>query len=104
MIDVTKDEMLSLSEVCNRLKVTKKPALSTVRRWTQGIRGTRLETIRVGGAVMTSLQALQDFCDRLGQVDAGVRVPTPSASEGRTRAGRRKAIDSADRELDRLGL
>ena len=42
------------------------PGLRTLYRWSaKGIRGVRLETIRVGGSLCTSVQALQRFFDRL---------------------------------------
>lgn len=48
---------------------------STIFRWmTRGIRGCRLETIRLGGVLFTSVEALQRFADRL---TFGSDVPTP---------------------------
>jgi hypothetical protein len=67
-------------------------------RWAKrGLRGVKLETIRVGGTLCTSLEALQRFCERL---TGGATDPTLSLT---STAGRR-AAQRVERELDRLGF
>ena len=44
-----------------------------------GIRGVRLESLRIGGALHTSIEALQRFSDRLTPSDEAVQ---PSAHNG----------------------
>jgi hypothetical protein len=50
--------------------------VSTFHRWrSRGVRGVRLEAIRVGGTWCTSMQALQRFFDCLSQVEAAPHHP-----------------------------
>jgi hypothetical protein len=75
---------------------------STIWRWaTAGVRGIKLETVKVGGTTCTSREALQRFFARLN----GQPVPRPASEDrrqegverqldakiGRPRTGRRKA-------------
>lgn len=71
---------------------------STIYRWAKtGLRGVRLETIRIGGALCTSLEALQRFCDRLS-------LDGTTASDHPRPVSRRRAEGRAEKELDRLGF
>lgn len=72
---------------------------STIFRWASaGVRGVKLETIRVGGVLYTSREAIQRFSDAL---TAG---PEAEAVAIRTPASRRKAVDRAVGECVRLGV
>jgi hypothetical protein len=54
----------------------KRVHIGTPHRWrTQGLRGVRLEAIKVGGRWCTSLQALERFFDVLSR---GAGLPTPT--------------------------
>lgn len=68
-IDFTKEEVLTFDEACKRLpprRGGKRPVKSTLFRWsTYGVNGECLETIKVGGATCTSMEALQRFFDKL---------------------------------------
>ena len=45
-------------------------SISAAYRWCQrGLRGVKLETIRVGGALITSREAVQRFANQLTQLD-----------------------------------
>jgi hypothetical protein len=47
------------------------PSSSTLWRWrTRGIRGVRLETARLGGRVVTSVEAIRRFMRRLSETRA----------------------------------
>jgi hypothetical protein len=71
--------------------------LSTLLRWiTRGVRGVRLEAVRLGGRWVTSKEALQRFADRLTTAE---QAPTSAVSTRRTRA-----VDAVEQELSRLGL
>jgi hypothetical protein len=75
--------------------------IATAFRWAKdGVRGVKLETIRVGGTLCTSVEALQRFFEKLSATDTGhagaIALRSPNA--------RAKAIDKADRELARLGI
>jgi len=76
------------------------PHPATLYRWAKcGLHGVKLETLRVGGTLCTSLEALQRFCERL---TASTTAPTqpPAASP----TARRRSHERAGRALDRLGI
>ena len=58
----------------------------------------RLEAVRIGGQWVTSAEAVQRWSERLAA------DPTTPAAPPRTPTARRKAIDAADRELERMGV
>ncbi|MBI3465351.1 MAG: DUF1580 domain-containing protein [Planctomycetes bacterium] len=100
MIDLAAETVLSLSEAARylpRRRAGKNPHVSTLFRWARdGLRGVRLETIRVGGTLCTSLEALQHFCERLTNPDAA-RAPCSNSAMMR-------AAEAAGRELERAGI
>jgi hypothetical protein len=63
-IDITKERIVSFREAakeyCPRRRHGRKPHVSTFYRWA----AMGLETIRVGGQLCTSAEALQRFFDR----------------------------------------
>ena len=75
--------------------------ISACYRWIQrGVRGAKLEAIRVGGSTYTSMEAIQRFADRLGAPGA----PVAATRQATTRT-RQKQIDQASSRLrDALGL
>jgi hypothetical protein len=69
---------------------------STVWRWAlNGIRGVKLETVRVGNTLCTTEPAMQRFIERLSNPDAGDIAETP--------AMRRRAHEAAVKELAAAG-
>ena len=74
MISLTTETLVSFAEACERLprrRAGRRPHPNTLYRWaSHGIRGIRLETLRVGGTLCTSLEALQRFFEAL-TVEAG---------------------------------
>jgi hypothetical protein len=98
MIDVSTEQLLTLAQAAQLRPAGRRGRpthTSTVYRWiSRGLRGHRLEAIRLGGALYTSREALQRFAELL---TAG----SPGHLTGR---GRRRAADAADEELTRLGL
>jgi hypothetical protein len=71
---------------------------STIYRWVAcGLRGHRLEAIRLGGTLYTSREAIQRFADRLTVGPASSVAPSSEAD-------RRRASAAADAELARLGI
>ena len=63
-VDLLTEDLLSLPEA--RLEVPGTPHVSTLHRWRlRGIGGVRLETIRIGGRILTSRQSLARFLTRL---------------------------------------
>ncbi len=75
MIDLATEEILTLADACSRLprrRAGSQPHPATLYAWARkGYRGVRLETIRVGSSLCTSVQALQRFFDRLSADDSG---------------------------------
>jgi hypothetical protein len=67
------EAILSLADavtVLPRRRGGRKVHIATLYRWADpGLRGVRLETLRVGGTLCTSRQALQRFFDRLSATD-----------------------------------
>jgi hypothetical protein len=59
----------------------KRTHVSTLHRWSRrGLRGVRLETIRIGGVVCTSEAALEAFFQALSARDAGPASPLQETS------------------------
>lgn len=74
----------------------KSPHVSTFHRWSKiGVRGVRLEAIRLGGRWVTSVEALHRFADKL--TTGGPPTPKPTSSSS-------QRAESADRELSSLGF
>jgi Protein of unknown function (DUF1580) len=101
VLDIQTETMLRLPDAARRLPPGRdgNPTHpSTIYRWAKtGLRGTTLETIRVGGVLCTSLEALQRFCERLTvTVVASTLSATPSAN--------RRAARRAGEVLDKLGF
>jgi len=69
MIDLSTETVLSLPDACQRLPRRgegKRPHPNTLYRWaTEGVRGVHLETLRVGGTLCTSIEALQRIFEAL---------------------------------------
>lgn len=94
------EEVLSLTDAAKllpRRRRGKKPHSSTLYRWaTVGLRGVTLETLRVGGTLCTSREALQRFFVALG-AQHGKSVPLPTVTSV-------KSHRRVEMELDRAGL
>jgi hypothetical protein len=69
-----------------------------IRAITRGIRGHRLEALKVGSRWITSVEALQRWAER--------QTPGTAAASGGpiTSPRQQEAAEAAERELDRLGL
>ena len=63
-----------------------------------GVGGIKLESILIGGKRFTSAESIQRFCDRR---TAAADVDTPPV---RTPRRRERAIEKAERELERDGI
>lgn len=100
MIDLEKERVVSLTTAAAylpRRRAGKRPHMATLYRWaSRGIQGIHLETIRVGGTLCTSREALQRFCERLSTERAAVPPRPPSKDTGRNRVVAEK--------LDRAGI
>jgi hypothetical protein len=74
---------------------------STIYRWMKdGVRGVRLESVRLGGCTYTSREAIQQFAERLTEPNTSVT----SRGESIPSTRRRRKYEQASRLLDRLGI
>ena len=105
------EELLSLAEAARRLpKVDgRKIAIPTLWRWCRrGLRGARLEYVRVGRKICTTREALMRFFTNLAELDERVPPPgRPSFLAGRkpiTSKQRLRALAEADEVLERARI
>lgn len=102
MIDLVSERLVALTEVPKlaempRLRGGKRPHIATIYRWAQnGIRGVKLETVRLGGTVCTSVEAIQRFVERLSD-------PTSTTRPSPTKA-RQRQVEAAERQLADAGI
>lgn len=98
MIDVSKEHLLKLSELARLIppgRNGRPVSPSTIFRWrSPGLRGVKLDAIRIGGAWLTSLEKYQAFCEELTRAE----LSTPAATDAESERG-----DIAE-TLDREGL
>jgi hypothetical protein len=77
--------------------------VSTIFRWVErGIRGTRLEAMRVGGTLCTSEAALKRFFSALSAADPLCSAANPAPS--RTPAAASRAQRNAEKRLQAAGI
>jgi hypothetical protein len=85
LIDVDHEHLLTLAQLARRLprrRCDRPVHVATLHRWRRpGLRGIRLECVRVGGVWCTTMQAFQRFCDRLSIADTAPTGTLPN-SEG----------------------
>jgi hypothetical protein len=67
VIDLAQEQPLSLAQAG---KVLGRSHPTVYRYCVEGVRGVRLETVRLGKARLTSVSAVQRFLDRLAEVEA----------------------------------
>lgn len=100
MIDISSEQVITFTEARRRLpkrRLRKQPDISTLYRWCQtGLRGVRLESIKIGGQTCTSVEALQRFFDSLS---APVHGTTKMTSRSRA-----KHDDAVEKELAESGF
>ena len=99
-IDITREQVITLREataILPRQKGQKGLHISTLYRWcSRGVRGVRLETLKLGGRVVTSVEALQRFAERCSAAD--------STQEQRPTGRRQREFNLAEEELKRAGI
>jgi hypothetical protein len=97
VIDLASEQLVSLHDVPKLLPPRpngKRVHISAIYRWVQrGIRGIRLEVIRVGGTTYTSREALQRFSSPTAALHDTANLST---------AARQRQIDRAVQRLDRI--
>ncbi len=104
-----KEELLTFSEAAAclpRIK-GKKIAISSVWRWARkGIKGVRLECVRVGGRFFTSKEALERFAKKLAKIEPAGYDRRTKTHPPRTRTAkqRQRDIERAEKELTEAGI
>ena len=101
-IDLTGEKLLTLKEAARLpfFRTDGKPRhVAVLYRWASpnGVRGVRLETVRVGGTTYTSLEAARRFVERLSN-------PTPLKPTDPTPSQRARQIAAAESRLAAAGI
>ncbi len=110
MIDLQNEHLISFAQAAKQLpgRNGKRTHVSTLHRWAQkGIRGNRLEAVRVGGRWLTSSEAVQRFANKLTEDMIAPAIIIPPALPGPSLASKTstntKALTAAQ-ELDKIGI
>ncbi|MDB5344354.1 MAG: hypothetical protein JWP89_2731 [Schlesneria sp.] len=95
-IDLTTETLITLGEACRAVPPTGVSA-ATMARWIQrGVRGTRLETVLLGGRRLTSREALVRFFNSQNTAESPEPPPISPTQ-------RRKQAETANRLLQEAG-
>ena len=95
-IDIEAESICTLPELARRYDVH----VSTINRWRlRGIKGVRLETARIGGKSVTSLEAGDRFNEAVTAAADGAPAPRPE-----TDAARERRLERVERELAAAGI
>lgn len=105
------ERLLTLTEAAKTLPRLngKKIATTTLWRWaTKGERGIRLENLRIGRRIVTSVEALERFTVALTDLPPETRPRNgkrrENAPKPRTDRERARAMARAEAELDAAGI
>lgn len=97
-IDLQSESLLSLQQSRTAFPGGKRLSLATLHRWRlKGVRGTRLETILIGGQRYTSTEAIGRF---IAAQNASDSRPVPTISPDQ----RRRQAEAAQRALAESGI
>ena len=102
MIDVTSETLIPIGKTAGEIErlTGDRPHRATIERWRmRGCHGVKLETVKIGGKRYTSQEALHRFVAAVTAAADGDSHATTQPS-----AERRRAIQTANRELDAAGL
>ena len=111
MIDMTKEEVFSLSRATQFVPAVdgNRVHTSTLWRWcVKGCKGVRLEHIRLGRRILTSHEAINRFANRLARKEERELLQTLAPAKEFTvqfsDTEREKAIEQAGKELSANGI
>jgi hypothetical protein len=106
MIDTASEDLIPVRQVPDEIpsrRPGKRINISTIWRWSmRGVRGVKLETVRIGGGTYASREAIQRFVERLSQPQGAGEASPPAGP--RTAAQRRRDDARAGKELDAHGV
>ena len=98
MIDMNAESLIPLRDVPKLLPLRhggKRIHLSAIYRWiSRGIRGVRLDAIKVGGTTYTSSEAIQRFARGLSKLPLLDDTPAPAGGGLRLAANVRRALET----------
>ncbi|MCH8342479.1 MAG: DUF1580 domain-containing protein [Planctomycetes bacterium] len=107
-IDLACEELLSLTDATKALPPIdgKRPCSSTIWRWCRrGVRGVRLEYVRLGHRVCTTREALGRFAQRLAEADdQPVENLKTRSTKPRSAKQRERDVARASKELECAGI
>ena len=90
-------KLITLAEAAKGLPG--RPHISTLHRWrTRGVAGIKLRTLKVGGRRVVEVAELHRFIEATAAAADGKPAPV------RTTKTRQRAIEAAEKELDRVGI
>lgn len=107
-IDLFTEDVLIFGQAAKCLPARrqgKRPHVATLYRWSnQGVGGVKLEYAMVGATRVTSLQALQRFCDQLTAATEASYLTGPANQSTDISNRRRKEIEAAEQRLLHAGI
>ncbi len=107
-INIESESVLTLEEAKKAVprRHGRHPSVATLWRWCRrGIKGVRLEYIRVGRTIITSKEAIARFFEAMAAADKPLGpTPPPPQHLGSTPSARRASLADADRILDEAGI
>ncbi len=96
-ISTETEQLIPFTQAREAFPGGKRLSLATLHRWRlHGVRGTRLETILIGGSRYTSTEAIQRFI--------AAQNPAESAAPGITGRQRKTMAETANRLLAEAGI
>jgi hypothetical protein len=102
-IDLLVESTIPLKEAANVLprRNGKRINFSTLWRWSmRGVRGVKLETLRIGGTLATSHEALQRFADALTASDSQLfETPPTTQPKRRGRPPKIRTVNQRERDV-----
>jgi hypothetical protein len=106
MIDAERETLLSLIEAVKALPIKggHRPHASTIWRWARkGVRGKKLEYVRVGNQIYTSIAAITRFINELAAADNTPQVQVDAVKHFDTQSPQStpESRDRARRALER---
>lgn len=107
MINTESESLLSLTEAARACPAVdgKKPHCSTLWRWMQkGVRGVRLEHVKIGRRIVTTRPALEVFFKDLAAAPLPASSPLPTSTRVRTPKQRQRDIAAARATLAENGF
>ncbi len=105
MIDLSSEPLITLAEAARLRPLGRNGRathVATIYRWiSRGIRGIRLEALRVGGALFTSREAVQRFAEALTTSGATTSRDRERGGGPVTSQARRHQLNQVDQQLQR---